>query len=387
MVLTVQTLVSQHLLPGLKLLAGQSGSDNKICWVNSMDMLRHPESLQPGELLFTSGYGLSDQERSRGLIDQLSRREISGLVILTGSFLEQVPGYLIDQADAVGLPLMIMPDTVSFSDILHILMPLFAPSQQQGWDDAVMKQAYAFLTQIITQDTDTIFPDHEEQSVQLMLLEPVNYSNTDERQWKDTFSQVRSYIQAQSRMCTYCELPRHRYVFLSTHSPEAAQAMLYELNIKLTLLSEANGASYYMGTEHLRSPERLFVQLQHAVDSLSTLRQVKARRGVCSYQSIRFIKMLGNLHLNDSSVVLDNQALQLLLSYDKTNSTNYVQTLRIYLSSSCNMTRTANQLFIHRHTLIKRLSKITAICGLDLEDYYTRIYMSIALMFHDYFIY
>ena len=61
MVLTVQTLVSQHLLPGLKLLAGQSGSDNKICWVNSMDMLRHPESLQPGELLFTSGYGLSDQ--------------------------------------------------------------------------------------------------------------------------------------------------------------------------------------------------------------------------------------------------------------------------------------------------------------------------------------
>ena len=114
-----------------------------------------------------------------------------------------------------------------------------------------------------------------------------------------------------------------------------------------------------MGTEYLRSPERLFVQLQHAVEGLSTLRQIKARRGVCSYQSIRFIKMLAN----------------------------YVQTLRIYLSSSCNMTRTANQLFIHRHTLIKRLSKITSICGLDLEDYYTRIYMSIALMFHDYFIY
>ena len=387
MALTVQSLIGQRVFPSLKLVAGQKGGDNKICWVNNMDIIRSPDTLQPGELLFTTGYGLNDQVSYHDLIAQLSRREVSGLVIQTGTFLDIIPPYLVEQADSLGFPLMTMPDTIGFSEILHVMMPMFSPSQQQGWDDAAMKQAYSFLTQIITSNPEAVFPDHEDQSVQLMLLEAMNYSNTDERQWKETFSQIRSYIQSHSRMCMYYELPQHRYVFFSTHSPEISQAMLYELNIKLTLLSEANGANYYMGTEYLRSPERLFVQLQHAVEGLSTLRQIKARRGVCSYQSIRFIKMLGNLHMNDSSVVLDNQALQLLLSYDKTNSTNYVQTQRIYLSSSCNMTRTANQLFIHRHTLIKRLSKITAICGLDLEDYYTRIYMSIALMFHDYFIY
>ena len=37
--------------------------------------------------------------------------------------------------------------------------------------------------------------------------------------------------------------------------------------------------------------------------------------------------------------------------------------------------------------MIKRLEKITAISGIKLEDYYARIHMSIALMFHDYFIY
>ena len=51
------------------------------------------------------------------------------------------------------------------------------------------------------------------------------------------------------------------------------------------------------------------------------------------------------------------------------------------------MTQTARQLFLHRHTLIKRLAKISSIGNLNLDDYYTRIYMSVALLFHDYFVY
>ena len=35
--------------------------------------------------------------------------------------------------------------------------------------------------------------------------------------------------------------------------------------------------------------------------------------------------------------------------------------------------------------MIKRLEKIEAISGMKLEDYYARLHMSIAIMFHDYF--
>ena len=163
--------------------------------------------------------------------------------------------------------------------------------------------------------------------------------------------------------------------------------MLYSLNIKFTLLSEQFGTNYYLGAEYINSLDNLYVMLEHASEALNTLRLIQARRGVCPYNNIKFIKMLGQLHRKDSSVVLDNQALQLLLNYDKINKSTYVQTLRVYLSNSCNVTQTASQLFVHRHTLLKRLAKIASIGGLDLEDYYTRVYMSIALLFHDYFIY
>ena len=63
----------------------------------------------------------------------------------------------------------------------------------------------------------------------------------------------------------------------------------------------------------------------------------------------------------------------------------YVHTLRSYLADNCNISRTAERLYIHRHTLMKRLDKIQELCGIDFNDYYARIYMSLALLFHDYF--
>ncbi|MPN17848.1 hypothetical protein SDC9_165203 [bioreactor metagenome] len=85
--------------------------------------------------------------------------------------------------------------------------------------------------------------------------------------------------------------------------------------------------------------------------------------------------------------MLENQALQVLLNYDRINKTNYVHTLRIYLAESCNVSRTAKYLFIHRHTLLKRLDKISELSGLNLDDYYVRLYMSVTLLFHDFFAY
>ena len=85
--------------------------------------------------------------------------------------------------------------------------------------------------------------------------------------------------------------------------------------------------------------------------------------------------------------MLDNQHLQILLNYDRVNRTNYVQNLRVYLSNNCNMTQTARQLFLHRHTLINRLEKIEEISDLRLDDYYSRLHMSISLLLHDYFVY
>ena len=84
-------------------------------------------------------------------------------------------------------------------------------------------------------------------------------------------------------------------------------------------------------------------------------------------------------------MVLGNQAIQKLLSYDRIHGVSYVHTLRVYLAYECNITQTAQRLFIHRHTLMNRLLKIEEIAGFKLDEYYTRTYLSFSLIIHDYF--
>ena len=388
MAFTVQDLISQRVFPNLKLLAGQKGNQNEILWINLMEILDSPKSVQPGELLFTTGYGLQDEASHTELIEWLSKRGVSGIAIQLGYYLDVVPKYILEQADALNFPVLALPKDLTFSEILHTMMQILSPSPQEAWDGGVLKQSYLFLERSISGHKSELFPDNDSQYAQLLLLSPVNYNAVEERIWRKCLTQICSFIQSSSQICYWKELPQHKFVFLATYAAEDTYLpTLYELSIRFTLLSEQYGTNYYLGAEHLRAPEDLMLSLNHAVEALETMQIIQARRGVCSYDHIRFLKMFGHLHRKDSSVVLENQSLQLLLNYDKVNSTNYVQTLRIYLSNNGNMTQTAAQLFVHRHTLIKRLEKICTIGSLNLDDYYTRIYMSIALLFHDYFIF
>jgi sugar diacid utilization regulator len=142
-----------------------------------------------------------------------------------------------------------------------------------------------------------------------------------------------------------------------------------------------------LGGGQLPACGSLSLSIDHALEGLVTLHLIKARRGVCLYDHIDFLKLFGKIHQKDGSIVLDNLHLQHLMDYDRINKSGYLQTLRVYLANNCNITQTAKQLFLHRHTLINRLEKIEEISGLYLDDYYSRLYISIAMFLHDYFIY
>ena len=254
--------------------------------------------------------------------------------------------------------------------------------------DETRQKAASFLEQTLAEAADGLFDENDEKITHLFIIEPLNYSSTNAIVWEDGFNQLRSFLYANSCACSFQDLKKGNSVFLVSFSKkDSYQSLLYELNIKLTHMSEKSGINYYIGVEKLHSPSRHEFTLEHAMAAIDILKLIKARRGVCSYDNITFIKMFSTLHQNDHSIVLENQALQLLFNHDRMNQTNYVHTLRTYLANSCNVSRTAAHLFVHRHTLLKRLDKITELCDIDLNDYYARLYMSVALLFHDYFAY
>ena len=65
-------------------------------------------------------------------------------------------------------------------------------------------------------------------------------------------------------------------------------------------------------------------------------------------------------------------ALPKLAKYDNEFGTNLEKTLYIYLKSACSIKETANQLYLHRNSVIYRLRRIEEICNVDLNDTDTR---------------
>ena len=57
-----------------------------------------------------------------------------------------------------------------------------------------------------------------------------------------------------------------------------------------------------------------------------------------------------------------------LIEHDAESSTSYIETLRCFLGNNMNVTKTASDLYVHRSTLLERLSRIRRELGVDLDD-------------------
>lgn len=76
---------------------------------------------------------------------------------------------------------------------------------------------------------------------------------------------------------------------------------------------------------------------------------------------------------------LYSNGIQSLFRYDKERNKEYAYTLRTLLDNEMNISKTAELLFIHRTSLIKRIDKIERVLDLDLNDPKVRLYLRLCL--------
>ena len=62
--------------------------------------------------------------------------------------------------------------------------------------------------------------------------------------------------------------------------------------------------------------------------------------------------------------------IKIIFKYDKDNKTNYIQILYQYILNFRNIDKTAEDLHIHRNTVIYRLGKVTELFGIDMNNYH-----------------
>lgn len=118
--LTVEQAMSVYPLSEGKLIAGLKGKHRIVKSVNVMDAPDIWDWIKEGEMLFTTAYLIKDHpEDGKQLLNKLNQRGSSGLGIKLGRFWDELPQSLVEEADALGFPLIQLPYEFTFSDMMN----------------------------------------------------------------------------------------------------------------------------------------------------------------------------------------------------------------------------------------------------------------------------
>ncbi|MGI8333938.1 PucR family transcriptional regulator [Actinomadura scrupuli] len=118
--LSVGEVLGVSTLAGARLIGGVTGLGRIVQRLNVMEVPDILAWVKPHELLLTTGYPLRNTPQSLGrLVADLDERGLAALGVKLGRYLDDLPAEMIEQADRLGFPLILLPDDVGFDDILN----------------------------------------------------------------------------------------------------------------------------------------------------------------------------------------------------------------------------------------------------------------------------
>lgn len=118
---------------------------------------------------------------------------------------------------------------------------------------------------------------------------------------------------------------------------------------------------------------------REAEQALSSGRQVFGSGHLTAFADLGIYRLLFAIRDHRELEAFYDDMLGQLVDYDQRNRNELVKTLAAFFAAGSSPGEAANQLHLHRNTLLYRLNRIRAITGLDLDDPDTRLSLHLAL--------
>ncbi len=208
--LTIRQALDLPVFKTSQLVAGESGLDNVIQWVHTVDVPdAHYDYSREGVLMLNSGVSLStSEELQSNLVRQLHEKKFAGLVISTGQYLAEVPQSMVDQANELNFPIIASPPELLFITISEQIL------------EPIVNRQYALLQKsnlIYNQLTDLVLKGGNLQDLSRTLSQLLNRSVVIE----DTSLRVIAHV-----MCEPMDRMRRASVIRERSAPRVSERLL-----------------------------------------------------------------------------------------------------------------------------------------------------------------
>lgn len=120
--LTIRDALQLPILQDAKVVAGAGELDRTIRWVHNVSVPNAADWLHGGELVLTTVSNMPESAEAQGdFLRQLAEKGIAALVITIGMLVDEIPEYLREIGDELGLPLIELTYQTRFVDIAKVI--------------------------------------------------------------------------------------------------------------------------------------------------------------------------------------------------------------------------------------------------------------------------
>jgi len=305
-------------------------------------------------------------------------------MVQTGYYVDSIPVYILESARKYKFPVLELPASFSFSEVLKTLI------SEINRESVIGNQSYLDFNYFYPKLKKKLGESIErgigsDNIIAVLAVSAVNVYNEVGPDIEEAFENIKSLavINCDTYIGHYEKNVQMTFC-LGFENTTKLRDLMDEIQVLLIRLSNKIGLNLFATADTVED-NNLENCIKHCMEALQTLHSIRAIRGTCMYEHMSFLKKLYSIYRTNTLYSKENKVLRLLIDKDRESDSDYIKTVRFFLEENGNVTRAAKRLFVHRHTLINRMDAIKDITGFNFDDYYERLDLSLALMLNDYF--
>ncbi len=391
---------------GSEIVAGKKGMDREVTWVNMMEILDSLEQLQPGELLISTGYGLTEKSPLVvDLIKRLDEKNLAGIAIQPGYYIKTIPPEMIEQADELDFPIIHLKPKITFGKVTKAILDFLTKDSVGGMGFSASVPSLALeswrsgiLEEFFDDLLDGNFYSYNEilarsgmvgleifSSCKVAVVDCSRYLEEEKERSLHMLQKIRELIVSHpfAPKNMHSRIRGNQVVLLYFSECSKEEEDSFFRNVGNTLNGGMGNSAFYVGIGKATTNWQEFKDSYYqAVLALEIGQSLSSSTQVVRYEDLGLYKLL--CHIKNKNVLRDyvEETVRPLFEYDAKYGGDLCRTLRVYLEKG-NQKETADILVIHRQTLIYRLKRISEILHKDLSDPKTRLELYIGHLIMD----
>lgn len=403
----VKDLLKLKSFKNFKLVSGKSGLNRSVSWPNIAQTNSIREWLVGGDVILMTGVGLEiTEEFLINIVNEAAQGQAACIVILLHpEHIKNIPDSVIDAAKEKKLALFTAPWETKLFEVIGSISMLVANERLEE------RMHNEFLERMLIGDINIEDPLYIKYFEKYNLLDrkvvvtiKYNFKGTSSRKdvyyserimtemiqsFMESFDEI-NYLNKYKRQTFIISVSnmgeneiihiiKNIYSIFEKEFPDIQMKMgIGKITYQVKYQESADGAT---SDNMKKNFEHQSQELMKSYKQAKTTIKAIQKKGVLSYKELGIYQLLFYVDNKERIKEFVDNYIAPIIEYDRKYNQNLLDTLRAYLENRLNVTKTAQALYIHRNTMIKRIEKIEELleCSIKEADVCNQVYNAIKI--------